>query len=124
CQVAIGARSGVFAPIDNLGIIIVDEEHDSSYKQSDGLRYNARDIAVVRGQFANCPVVLGSATPSLESFHNALRKRYQYLSLPGRHQSGSALAIELVDLNRVKPWEMPSTNISPALHTALEEILA
>ncbi len=112
--IAIGARSAVFAPVENLGLIIVDEEHDHSFKQSDGLRYNARDIAVVRAKNASCPVILGSATPSLESFYHAITKKYHYLSLPHRH-SAQRLAIEIVDLNVVKPWEMPSKNIAPRL---------
>ncbi|NLF25464.1 MAG: primosomal protein N', partial [Deltaproteobacteria bacterium] len=123
CQIAIGARSGIFAPISNVGVIIVDEEHDSSYKQSDSLRYHARDLAVVRGKLSNCPVVLGSATPSLESFYNALRKKYHYLTLPLRHSSASQVKIKIVDLNQQKPWEMKSRNLSHELHEALEETL-
>lgn len=122
-RVAIGARSGVFAPVRNLGLIIVDEEHDQSYKQSDGLRYNGRDCAIVRGTFSKCPVVLGSATPSLESFHNAKTGKYRYLSIPARH-TRAPMSIQVVDLNRKKPWDMISRNISPELHQALTEVIA
>ena len=122
--IAIGARSGVFAPVPNLGLIIVDEEHDSSYKQAEGLRYNARDLAVVRGKFHNCPVVLGSATPSLESYYNAAAKRYIPASLPLRHSAAAPATIELVDLNKLRPRDMLSKNISPQLHQALKEVLA
>lgn len=121
--IAIGARSAVFSPVENLGLIIVDEEHDGSYKQNEGLRYNARDLAVVRGKFSNCPVVLGSATPSLESFHNVRQKKFQLLELSSRHESGSPVSVEIVDLNKLKPWEMPSRNISPRLHGVIKEAL-
>ena len=123
CHTAIGARSGIFAPIENLGLIIVDEEHDSSYKQSDSLRYNARDLAVVRGRLARCPVVLGSATPALESYYNAQRQKYRYLPLPLRHSSASQVKVDIVDLQERKPWEMKSRNVSPELHSALENAL-
>lgn len=114
-SIAIGARSCIFAPVHNLGLIIVDEEHDGSYKQSDGLRYNARDLALVRGKKMSCPVVLGSATPSLESYYNAATKKYAYLKLPARHGNASQLKFDLVDLNAIKPWDMPTKNISPRL---------
>jgi len=121
--VAIGARSAIFAPVPNLGLIIVDEEHDSSFKQSEGLRYNARDLALVRAKKDSCPVVLGSATPSLESYKNALQKKFNLLTLPARHSSGSEVSIELVDMNVIKPWSMPSNNISPQLHEKLADTL-
>jgi primosomal protein N' (replication factor Y) (superfamily II helicase) len=83
-DVAVGARSAIFAPFAEVGIIIVDEEHENSYKQDEGLRYNARDVAVVRAKFENAVVVLGSATPSLESFYNAKNNKYCYLRLAHR----------------------------------------
>lgn len=83
-RVIIGTRSAVFAPLQNPGIIIVDEEHDLSYKQQEGLRYSARDLAIMRSRLENIPIVLGSATPSLESLQNVEQKRYQCLLLPER----------------------------------------
>lgn len=121
--IAVGVRSAIFAPVQDLGIIIVDEEHDGSFKQSDGLRYNARDLAVLRGQFENCPVVLGSATPSLESYHKAKSKHYVYLPLNHRPSYATRPQIETVDMNQLKPWDMPSRNISPQLHAALKTTL-
>lgn len=79
--IVIGTRSAIFAPLRNLGIIIIDEEHDASFKSQKGLRYSGRDLAIVRAQFENIPVVLGTATPSIESYYNALRGRYQLLEL-------------------------------------------
>ncbi len=122
-NLAIGARSAIFAPVTNLGLIIVDEEHDQSYKQSEGLRYHARDLALIRGRMDTCPVVLGSATPSLESYANALRKRYHLLALPSRHGGATLSSIEMVDLNRLKPWEMASKNVSPRLYEELNGAL-
>jgi primosomal protein N' (replication factor Y) len=109
--------------VQNLKLIVVDEEHDSSFKQSDGLRYNARDLAVLRGKMFSCPVVLGSATPSLESFHRAGTKKYSFLSLPTRHETGSSLSIEVIDFNKIPPWEMKSRNVTPALYNAIAEAL-
>jgi len=83
-RIVLGTRLAVFTPMPHLALIIVDEEHDTSYKQQDGLRYSARDVAIFRASQRNLPVVLGSATPSLESYHNATTGRYRLLSLPGR----------------------------------------
>ena len=83
-KIVIGARSAIFAPVEPLGLIIVDEEHEHSYKQEESPRYHARDVAVVRGQREGATVVLGSATPSMESYHNAQRGRYQLLEMPSR----------------------------------------
>ncbi|MEF9979070.1 MAG: primosomal protein N', partial [Thermomonas sp.] len=87
-RVIVGTRSAVFVPLADAGIVIVDEEHDGSYKQFDGIRYHARDVAIVRARALGVPVVLGSATPSLESLHNAQSGRYTYLRL--RHRAGNA----------------------------------
>ena len=84
-RIAVGARSALFAPFRHLALIVVDEEHDSSYKQSEAPRYNARDVAVVRGKFENALVILGSATPSVESYHNALTGKYSLAKLTRRH---------------------------------------
>lgn len=124
CQIAIGVRSSVFAPVPNLGLIIVDEEHDSSYKQADGLRYNARDLAVLRASMIGCPVVLGTATPSLETFNNAKTSKYKLLKLNSRYSNAIKPKSEIVDLRQLKPWQMPSKNISPQLHDGLAKVIA
>ncbi|MFO7576748.1 MAG: primosomal protein N', partial [Pelovirga sp.] len=103
-RIVIGARSAVFAPLPNPGLIIVDEEHDASYKQSEGFRYHARDLALVRGQQQNCPVVLGSATPSLASYYRCQQGDWTLLSLPRRVHAGAMPEVELVDL-RSEPLE-------------------
>ncbi|MDP6933602.1 MAG: primosomal protein N', partial [Myxococcota bacterium] len=95
--IVVGARSALFAPFRRLGLIIVDEEHDASYKQDDGVRYNARDLAVVRGHLEGCPVVLGSATPSLESWQNAQLDRYTRLKLPSRATPRPVPEIRVLD---------------------------
>ena len=84
-RVVVGARSALFLPFRELGLIIVDEEHEQAYKQEDGVIYHARDMAVVRGHIEQCPVVLASATPSLETYVNATSGRYRWLKLPSRH---------------------------------------
>jgi primosomal protein N' (replication factor Y) len=97
-DVVIGARSAVFAPLPKLRLLIVDEEHDPSYKQEEGLRYNGRDVAVVRGKHLDCPVILGSATPAVESYENSRQGRYRLLEMLERVQSRALPKIELVDL--------------------------
>ena len=99
-RVMIGPRSAIFAPIHDAGLIVVDEEHDAAYKQEDGIRYNARDLAVALGRFSQCPVVLGSATPSAESFLNARRGRYKLLKLSRRVGDREFAAVEIVDLRQ------------------------
>jgi primosomal protein N' (replication factor Y) len=97
-RIVIGTRSAVFAPIQNLGLVIVDEEHESTYRQQDSPRYNARDTAIVRAQKQAAVVILGSATPSLESFHNSSTGKYNYLQLPNR-LGGRPLAVaEIIDM--------------------------
>jgi len=97
-RIVIGTRSAVFAPIQNLGLVIVDEEHEATYRQQDSPRYNARDTGIVRAQKQAAVVILGSATPSLESFHNASTGKYKYLQLPNR-LGGRPLAVaEIIDM--------------------------
>ncbi len=97
-RLAVGARSAVFAPVQNLGLVIVDEEHEKTYKQDNDPRYNARDVAVMRSHQAGAAVVLGSATPSLESWHNAHRGKHTLLSMPSRPGGAAPPAVEVVDL--------------------------
>ena len=97
-RVVIGTRSATFAPLPQLGVIIIDEEHDSSFKQQDGFRYHGRDLAIVRAQQCQIPIVLGSATPALESLHNVTRKRHQILRLPQRVGGAVEPDIELLDV--------------------------
>jgi primosomal protein N' (replication factor Y) len=97
-RVVVGTRSAVFAPVADLALIIVDEEHDSSYKQEETPRYNARDVAVVRAKMAGAVVVLGSATPSLESYFNTKRNKYELIGLPDRVESRPLPEVEIVDM--------------------------
>ena len=97
-DIVIGARSAIFAPLERLGLIIVDEEHEPSYKQEDAPRYHARDLAVVRGHIERCPVLLGSATPSLESFQNAAIGKYELLRMTKRTDGKSMPLIRIVDM--------------------------
>ncbi|MDP3937966.1 MAG: primosomal protein N' [Deltaproteobacteria bacterium] len=118
--IVIGARSAVFAPLDGIGAIIVDEEHEGAYKQEENLLYNARDVAVMRGKMAGCIVVLGSATPSLESFRNAETGRYRRLDLPERVASRPLPEVTLVDMRKEPP---AAGGELPALSTALRDAL-
>ena len=116
-DVAVGARSALFAPFPNLGLLIVDEEHDDSYKQGDGVRYHARDMAVVRGIMEKCPVVLASATPSVESWFNAHKGRYELLRIDKRATPKPVPKMSLIDM-RGKP---PTQIIAPEVELALRE---
>jgi primosomal protein N' (replication factor Y) (superfamily II helicase) len=99
-RVVVGARSALFLPFPELGLIVVDEEHDPSYKQEDGVIYQARDMAVLRASLADMPIILVSATPSLETLVNVARGRYRRVALPRRHASAELPAVRLVDLRR------------------------
>jgi primosomal protein N' (replication factor Y) len=119
--VALGTRSALFAPLDDPGLIVVDEEQDASYKQEDGVRYHARDSAMVLGRQVGAVVVLGSATPSLESYANATAGRYRLLSLPERVASRPLPAIHLVDLRAERE---PDGLLSQPLRAAISVRLA
>jgi primosomal protein N' (replication factor Y) len=112
-DIVIGARSAIFAPLENLGLIIVDEEHEPSYKQEDAPRYHARDLAVVRAKMEGCAVLLGSATPCLESFNNAITGKYELLRMTRRTDGKSMPLIRIVDLRleRRKGGNSPDTRI-------------
>ncbi|MEZ5691417.1 MAG: primosomal protein N' [Rickettsiales bacterium] len=101
-KVIIGARSALFLPYKNLGLIIIDEEHDGSYKQEDNIIYNARDMAIARAKFENIPVVLVSATPSLESYHNSRTGKYHEISLPIRHAEAVMPDVHIIDMRGQK----------------------
>lgn len=121
-KVVVGARSALFLPYADLGLIVVDEEHDPAYKQEDGVIYNARDMAVVRAHLGKIPVVLISATPSLESMTNAWEGRYEHLHLPDRHGGATMPDIHLIDMKLDKPDKQHF--IAPSLVEALRENLA
>ena len=120
-NVVAGARSAVFAPVRNLGLIVVDEEHDPGYKQEEGVRYHARDLAVVRGRIVGCPVILGSATPSVESYHNARSGRYRLAELTGRVESRPMPDVEVVDLKNGPARPARDGIFSAPLLQALQE---
>jgi primosomal protein N' (replication factor Y) len=121
-RVVVGARSALFLPFPELGLIVVDEEHDASFKQEDGIIYHARDMAVVRAHLEGIPIVLTSATPSLETVVNVEGGRYDRLHLPDRHGGAGLPRVTAVDMRRDAPaagrW------LSPALHKALADTLA
>jgi primosomal protein N' (replication factor Y) (superfamily II helicase) len=119
-RIVIGARSAVFAPLKNLGLIIVDEEHETTYKQEEAPRYHARDVAVVRAKIEKCAVVLGSATPSLESYHNATTGKYELLALTQRVDDQRMPLIRIVDLRQERRKE----KIAPILSEKLSQAIA
>jgi primosomal protein N' (replication factor Y) (superfamily II helicase) len=121
CRIVVGARSALFLPFAKLGLIVVDEEHDGSYKQEDGFIYQARDLAVARGKIGEAPVILASATPSLETLWNAENGRYRWLKLASRHGGAVLPEVSLIDLRETPPdsghW------LSPPLIEAMRETL-
>ncbi|HSP98442.1 MAG TPA: primosomal protein N', partial [Candidatus Dormibacteraeota bacterium] len=121
-RIVVGARSAVFAPLRRLGLIIVDEEHDASYKQGDGVHYHGRDVAVMRAKLADCPIILGSATPAMESLANARGGRYRLLELPERVADRPLPPVQLVDLRAHAAAQPPV--LTPELAAALEANLA
>lgn len=122
-SLVLGARSAVFSPFREVGLIIVDEEHEDSYKQEKGLRYNGRDVAVLRGMLSGCPVILGSATPSVRSYYNALSGKYRLLEMPERVEKRPLPTIELVDMATLKKETKAFYIISPAMQEAISNTL-
>jgi primosomal protein N' (replication factor Y) len=121
-KVVVGARSALFLPFDNLGLIVVDEEHEGAYKQEDGVVYNARDMAVVRARLENAPIVLASATPSVETRVNAEQGRYRWLKLATRYRARALPDLTAIDLRRAGPPR--GRFLSPRLVDAVEQTLA
>jgi len=120
-SIVLGTRLATLTPLPRLALVVVDEEHDTSFKQQEGLRYSGRDAAVMRAKFAACPVVLGTATPSLETWHNALLRRYERISLPDRAVPGARLPmVRMLDL-KVQPAE---NGFAPGLIAAIGERLS
>ncbi len=122
-EVVLGARSAVFAPIPDLGLVVVDEEHDASYKQDEHPRYSGRDLAIMRGKMSGAVVVLGSATPSMEAYLHARRGRHRLLTLPGRIGPAGLPAVERVDMRREFEEVGRESVLSRRLLSALEQRL-
>lgn len=119
--VVLGTRSALFTPLPRLGLIVIDEEHDLSLKQQEGVRYSARDCALIRARLTDIPVILGSATPSLESYHNAQTGKYTWLKLPHKAIAGQALHYELIDLRSQALIEGLATPTYQKIATHLEQ---
>ena len=122
-RIVIGARSAVFAPLKNLGLIVVDEEHETTYKQEEAPRYHARDVAVVRAKIEKCVVILGSATPSLESYHNATVGKYRLAILTQRVDEKQMPLMRIVDLRQERRKEKAAAILSEKLRTAIADRL-
>lgn len=120
-KIIIGTRSAVFVPIPDLGLIVVDEEHDASFKQQDSLRYSARDTAIVRAQMNQVPIILGSATPSLETLYNAVNKKYSLLRLTQRAANAASPRIQLIDMRQQKPKNGLTPTLLEAIKIHLEK---
>src|SRR5207237_6259607 len=122
-QVVLGARSAVFAPARRLGLIVIDEEHEGTFKQESTPRYHARDVAVMRARLECSPIIMGSATPSLESWHNAERDQYRLLSLPNRVLERPLPQVGLIDLRHEKFGGGRFHALSMSLERSLREAL-
>jgi primosomal protein N' (replication factor Y) (superfamily II helicase) len=122
-RIVIGARSAIFAPVEPLGLIIVDEEHEATYKQEEAPRYHARDVAIMRGRMENAVVVLGSATPSLESFYNCQRGKFTLLELPERVDDQKMPRVRVVDMRQTAAKEKGNLIFSPQLKEAIHQRL-
>ncbi len=122
-RIVIGARSAIFAPVEPLGLIIVDEEHEHTYKQEEAPRYHARDVAIMRGQMENAVVVLGSATPSMESFYNCKRGKFTLLELPERVDNQKMPHVRVVDMRQAGFKEKGPPLFSPQLKEAITQRL-
>ena len=120
-RIAIGARSAIFAPVEPLGLIVVDEEHEHSYKQEEAPRYHARDVAIVRGQMEGAVVVLGSATPSLESYYNCGNGKYTLIQLPERADDKKMPVVRIVDMRQTVRPGKPIPIFSPQLKEAIAQ---
>lgn len=120
-RIVIGTRSAVFAPLQNLGLVVVDEEHDTSYRQHEMPFYHGRDVAIVRAKFSDAVVVLGSATPALESFHNSHLGKYDYLSLPNRIGNRPLAKAEIIDMRSVFTEFGKDPIFAPRLVDAIKE---
>jgi len=122
-RIVIGARSAIFAPVEPLGLIVVDEEHEHTYKQAEAPRYHARDVAIVRGQMENAVVVLGSATPSLESYYNCKKGKYTLLELPERVDNQKMPHVRVVDMRQAARKEKGTPIFSEQLKEAITQRL-
>ena len=122
-RVVVGTRSAVFAPLDRLGLIIVDEEQENSYKQEETPRYHGRDVAIVRAKMENAVALLGSATPSLETYHHAVSGKYELLTLASRVENRSLANVEVVDLREEFQQTHQAGSISSTLHSGIQECL-
>jgi primosomal protein N' (replication factor Y) len=123
-RVVVGTRSAVFAPLENLGLLIVDEEQENSYKQEETPRYHGRDVAIVRAKLENAVALLGSATPSLETYHHAVNGKYELLTLAERVENRSLAAVEIVDLRQEFQQTHEASPISQVLHAGIAECLS
>ncbi|HYX00175.1 MAG TPA: primosomal protein N', partial [Candidatus Elarobacter sp.] len=122
-RVAVGTRSAVFAPLENIGLIIVDEEQENSYKQEETPRYHGRDVAIVRAKMEGALALLGSATPSMETYHHAREGKYELLTLASRVADRSLASVEIVDLRQDFQQTHKTSPISAALHAGIQECL-